>query len=331
MKRIYIARLLCVVLLGLWSCEKEEKITPEGPGSLLTNFDFPQGNDPWDAIFQEIYDTHNVKIIYKDFTDENWSHVWTPYQLGAPVTGDRFETAEELTEVANYMKKYLFDFLDPSATRGVFRRYIYLIKDMKVADLPTKMVTGIDCWMFSPPVGVNVTSSYTNYVYAPKIKIFSDILATAFKNGNISLPASFYEGIDYTTETVWYTFAYTNNNWANLWCRRGFLGSLLESGRPDFPDLFRDRNVPIAEMRERPDEEFVRFVGYALALRDIDRYFANGCRFEQSPKLQTRLHIVIDHLKSAYGIDLLAYQAIAYEGYTGTEWEGTDYQPAIPQ
>jgi hypothetical protein len=312
-----------------WSCENEEKITPEGVGPWLTPIAFPQGSDAWDKIFEDIYKEHGVKIIYKDFSDKDWSHTWIN-QAGAEITGERFETPEELTDVANYMKKYLFDVLDPATTRGVFRRYIFLVKDMKVANLSYSLSIGTDNWAFSPPVGQTNTNSYPDYVYKPKIRVFSEILITAFKNGNITLPETFYEGIDYDKTTIGYSSARTNNRWEDLWCRRGFLTTLTGDGWPTFPDAYPTMMVTITGFPGQPEDEFSRFVRHVLAIRGIDRYFANGGRFELSPKLSNRINIVINHLESAHGIDLLAYQAVAYDGYTGNEWDDSLYAPAIP-
>lgn len=322
---------LLLVLLGIsgWSCENEEKITPEGVGPWLTPIAFPQGNDAWDKVFEGIYAEHGVKIIYKDFSDKDWSHTWTN-QAGAEITGERFETPEELTAVANYMKKYLFDVLDPATTRGVFRRYIFLVKDMKVANQSYSLSIGTDNWAFSPPVGDGVTSSYPEYVYKPKIKIFSEILITAFKNGNITLPETFYEGLDYEKATLSYNRARTDNKWEDLWCRRGFLPTLTGDGWPSFPDAFPTSMVTLTSFPGQPEVEFSNFVRHVLAIRGLDRYFANGCRFEQSPKLLNRINIITNHLKTAHGIDLLAYQTVAYEGYTGNEWDGSLYTPVIP-
>ncbi|MDR2414326.1 MAG: hypothetical protein LBD64_05005 [Odoribacteraceae bacterium] len=327
--KAFFTRAFLPLLVGTiaWNCTSEPAIIPEGPGDLLSSIPFPQGDDPWDKVFKQIHEQHDVKIFYKDFSDKDWNRTWTN-ATGAPLSGERFETPEELNEVAAYVKKYIFDFIDPNLLRGVFRPHVYLIKNMKLGELPYSLVIGMNSWVFSPPTGG--ATDYSTGVYASKIQVLSEILYQAVINEMITLPDAFREGVDYQTATVGYSRAATDNNWNNLWCRRGFLSDVTDVGLPFFPDQYATMNVTIQNLQAHPEDEFLAFVHYILILRDRDRYFASGCRFENSPLLQRRFNILEEHLKTVYGIDLAAYQTMAYEGYSGSEWDSDRCVPRIP-
>ncbi|MDR0543960.1 MAG: hypothetical protein LBG30_01230 [Odoribacteraceae bacterium] len=322
------ALLVALAIAAACSCAREAAIVPEGPDALLNAIPFPQGNDPWDEVFQQIDQQHGVKIYYKNFTDADWSRSWTN-AAGAPLAGERFETPEELAAAAAYVKQYIFDFLDPTLLRGVFRPRVYLVKNMHLANIPQALSIGMDCWIFSPPL-TNATD-YSTGVYASKLAILSAILHRAYAGGNIALPPAFFEGVDYATPTDGYSRAASNNNWPNLWSRRGFLSDLGDAGLPFFPDYYPTLNVSPADFQAHPDLEFRAFVNYILILRDRDRYFADGARFEQCTLLRRRFQILEEHLKTAYGIDLLAYQSMAFDGYSGAEWDDARCVPVIPR
>ncbi|MDR2130589.1 MAG: hypothetical protein LBP56_05405 [Odoribacteraceae bacterium] len=321
---------LLLFCLPAWGCADEDPIVPEGPGALLSTIPFPQGDDPWDTIFEEIYREYGVKILYKDFTDKEWSRSWVA-SVSSSLTGGRFETPAELNAAAAFMKHYIFDFFDPDMLTGVFRPYIYLVKDMKFAGVPYTLLVGMDNWTFSPVAGTTDPADYTGYVYGPKLHVLTEILTRAFVNGRITLPAAFYEGVDYKTPITSYRKASTDNEMSNISCRRGFLDDVTTEGLPFFPDYYSARANPvISEMSSNPDKEFASFVHYILILRDRDRYFADGCRFEHSPLLKRRMDIVEEHLKRVHGVDLIAYQEMAYEGYTGSIWETDRCTPRLP-
>lgn len=326
MKTTYLKSVICLLLAGLFagSCSDEKDIVVEGPGNLLGNIEFPQGEDAWDQVFVDIYEEYGVRILYKGFTDLDWSKSWTGLS-STEVSGERFETEEELTEAAEYMKKYVFDLLDPELSRGVFRPYIYLIKNMVVGTSTPRLVVGMDSWAFSPPIGEADTESYRFFVWEPKIKVFADILVEAYNNERITLPDAFYDGVDYETAIFSYNLAKSNNDWANLWTTRGFFYAVApRDGFPIFPRDVPNNRPELSSLKDKSVTEFEDFLKNILVIREIDLYFEDGCHFEQSPLLLNRVHVFKEHLKEVYGIDLESVQRLMYEGFTGeVSWKTT--------
>lgn len=312
--------LLFAVTLLVWCCNKEDDIVATEQGSMLDKYEFPQGNDTWDQIFESIYKSHGVQIIYKEFSTGDWGQTWLETK-DTTLKGERFETAEELTAVAEYMKKFIFDPLKPEMTQGIFRPYIYLIKNMEQGGKSVSLKVGMDNWAFCPMVGDVDTEDYASYVYNAKIVIFTSILKQAFERGKISLPESFYELADYTTETRSYYMANYYNDWENLWSRRGFYTYCTIDGVPYFPRMgSTTHNVSISTMQEKSPTEFEYFVKNILTTKDLlSVYFEDGNHYEKCPLLLQRTQIFVDHMKDEYGIDLLGYQTSCREGYTGSE------------
>ena len=59
----YLLLLVIGLSLFLSGCYDEDKAEPSGDYSPV-RFEFPQGNESWDKLFEQIYDNFGICVIY---------------------------------------------------------------------------------------------------------------------------------------------------------------------------------------------------------------------------------------------------------------------------
>lgn len=330
MKTRILAVLLVCAAVFVTGCSDEGKLTPSDPGNVMDRFDFPQGNNAWDDIFAQIYEDQGVRIIYKDFTDNDWQRTWTATGESSIYSGDRFSEAE-LLAAAEFIDSYFFSFFAPGQARNIFKPYIFLVKDLKINQLGGGqedigiLTAGLDCWVMSPRVGDNVDASNREaWVYA-KVSVFCEMISGAVNDGTIVMPEEFYSMVDYTTTTRSSSSIGSNPSYySDFTPRRGFLGILSNRNGDvyctdyyyNFPGGMLEVST-LDKLREYPGTEVSRFVMWILYDEWFFERFKDGRGWENCPILEKRVEILLDTFKDEYDIDLMAYKDLVWNGYTG--------------
>lgn len=316
MKRISnILPVLAISIFVIAGCKDEAALKPSDMSSF-DRFDFPQGNNSYDNVFEEIFEDHSVMCLYKDFTEFDLGRTWTGSSNTNQLTYETFDS-EEITVLADWLKEYYFDPLG-KATNGLFKRYLYLPKNLtkETAYGPNRItfdMSGLDFWTISPDVASFMSSGEVSMsdsleVVWPVIYMFANMLDGAYQQGNITLPEDFDEGIDLETRTRPYVQMDTYYN--DFWGRRGFLQVISSTG--SYGGLGNAGGF--VDISDCPKEvQFRRFVLMAMFMRNLWSYFEDGEYWADCPLLKGRFEKIINHLKAEYGIDLREYGRNAWK------------------
>lgn len=332
-KLLFSAILLAALMFT--GCDDEKKLAPTDMGNF-DRFTFPQGTNSYDLIFKQIFDDHNIMCLYKDFTSFDLARTWTGTNVNVSTMEFDYFTDAELTDLAVWLKTYYFDFLGPDVTKGLFKRYMFLTKDYKNGGFRYYVNTaGLDFWTLSPE-----TASFASGTPAPKdssmvwgtVDILAKMIEGAVETGAITMPSSFYTGVDFTTETTSRSTGLTSapgtDGYKNYVARRGFLISLVVDGGLN-DTAFQwygaagrnisatgDGNVYTLEnIKNEPYREVGQFVRYPIWDRKYWGRFNTGGYFEDCPLLYDRTNILLNHLLTEYGIDIAAFKTLAWSKY----------------
>lgn len=234
-----------MVMAGaLFSCAGEEKLTPSKIDGVADKFAFPQGTSAADAIFEQIYDRYGVKVIYKDFTDQDIRRSWVKFDAGETYTWS-YVDASKLLGAAETLRDKVFGLLPDDVVRAGVKStpYIYLVDNLEgyyngqssgvFVLYPVRALDGItiNLQMDAP------ADSYTHKVYYPA-KVASEIFSMAFREIGMTLPESYYKGVGPITYGLW-SYAWVadglaHNNVASnpelYWARQGQIPKMNLNG-----------------------------------------------------------------------------------------------------
>lgn len=220
---LYTIAFFTIALFSI-SCSDEDKLTPSDIDNM-SRFDFPEGDSEADRIFADIDETYGVKIIYKSWTEKDWTKKWTNPGGGAISYNGfgRYFVSGEVDStlvVAEFMRDHIFAHLGYKILKG-HKPYIYLVNsfgttmDLGVISFRGYQLysdEGLDFVIYSPYATYN--PSYTaqgfHQLFTPnneaekyKVRsrmIYKKIILNAINKGTLVEPDGFSSGLDYTTK-----------------------------------------------------------------------------------------------------------------------------------
>lgn len=314
MKISTISLVILAITFFASSCYEEDPITPSDSSEQVGRFTFPQGDGSNDIKLKAIYDKFGVKVIYKDFTNEDFGLSWT-----SPATGKvGFDIGEnEYNDVANFMADYFFAALTPEITKRVLPPYFYVAdsvyaisssgpgNELKSATYTTHVYDGRDFWLFTwngcQPWNIvngkvtlskrtlSPTYSSFNYFYRRGVML-KEVFRGAVLNGNIEVPADFSTGFDFTTKIVT-----TPDTDANYYKTRGFPGQLNNKLNFNLGTLALITSTS-------PKQNFIDYMLLCM------RYSEDSIKIlyppAKYPLINQKYPLVINYMKDKYGVDL---------------------------
>ena len=142
--------------------------------------------------------------------------------------------------------------------------------------------------------------------YSKKVKrniLFRRVIEDAIMKGIIAEPATFKNGIDYKKE-----INFTNPNNAEYFMKRGFIKIFKQDYTSDNPPtgIWEYTTQGIENPSVYPYRDFVSYIRAAMwyTPEEFEAQYPSALY----PLIKQRYDLVVNHLKSTYGIDL---QAIA--------------------
>ena len=290
------------------SCDDNETLTPSDIDSL-SRYEFPQGEENWDNIFDEIYQQHGTQLLYKDFTSKDLEKKWVEDNaFGDAKYIWRYypeDGTDTLQVLSNYLRDKIFAYLNPEISKETFKPYIYLASGFQLAsyfgeyvfytNMPL-LADGMDYWIFSlPPNVIYGKPLEANEKYI-RTQIIAAYFRAAYERGALVMPAGFGNNVDYSTQLE---IEDTTNE--NYFLNRGFTHyiNLQASNEKDMripPEGYKAEQL--SKLKNGAD-----FINYITALI-FDPDFNNT--YKDYPLVLERASIVIDYMKEQYDIDLIA-------------------------
>ncbi|MEN8118563.1 MAG: hypothetical protein ABFS16_16390 [Bacteroidota bacterium] len=334
MKHILIGFLTVVAGIAITSCEyKEDKLIPNDQVDIISRFDFPEGDAPWDLRLLELSQTFDMLPIYKSFTSADLNRKWT----GLSGTVYAFnDINDEMAETyVDFLIDEVFYYYKPEIANKVLPMYFYIIDELRLNEQGEQIVVynnnGFDYWYLS---------YYTNQPNFPHDQLYPDgldypsdietllkwhngselnedeqeviracrnagiymYLEKSIDRGLIEEPADFKNGIDYSTKLN--SSASDPNHFIN----RGFVHRVEPRTIIRF-DLnviewhFRTlRNQYSLYTLAKPNFDFKCYV--RMAMRFTKEEFELQYPPETYPMVNQRYSMVVNHMRDSYDIDL---------------------------
>lgn len=278
------------------SCGKEDPLTPTPMYDDLL-FEFPQDNKEYDRDIQKIQEKFGTYVIYKDITGNLLNRAWINlYPTMSFVAGPVKE--EHVSYYVDWLNSNFFRYFDSEVFLRFFPKYFFLVdglhrEEAGVAKSHTvSMTEGVDFWAFSLQTNsAGVIQSFEEKL--ARIRFAYALIKSAFAQGYIEVPASFYQGIDYKNPI--YGGVDSAGNLVHEWHyqNRGFVKYVQPSFEYESPST----NISIITA----SEDFLMFVRKILFTSEKDFLAENG-RWDL---VMRRYNIVLDLFKQL-GVDLTA-------------------------
>ncbi|WP_040371627.1 hypothetical protein [Butyricimonas synergistica] len=128
-KQIYWVLLLA--LFGLASCAEDDGVETVKRVDLF-DFEFPQGDNPWDKEIEQIAKDWGMYIIYKEVDSTRLNRMWTVPVYNAPIYVCTTPSDEDIQVYLNLVKEWLLGSLDQKSDedRKSLPFYLYLVNDL---------------------------------------------------------------------------------------------------------------------------------------------------------------------------------------------------------
>ena len=326
MKLYHLFALLLYVSL-LTGCYKEAPLVPTQMGSVADKFDFPQGTASYDEVFQRINNEYGIKVIYKDFTENDINRAWqspTGGEISVGYIWNYLVDEQQLNTVAAILEQKVFPLLPDTIMKAASQAYPYMYLMDKLyapsnmahfALYPVNAFDGIT-------VNLEATADSDNYSYRVffPLRVAVEYFMFAFNKGMIpDLPSSFYTAVGSVS-----IFNYVSRYWAatrpdrynDYWARNGELPSISSySGRitiGQYSGWMRSSALPPIT---GSSWEVPYFFMYLSLDPNWRANFDTGGVFEDCDRLKTRVEMFYNYMKG-YGIDFDKIQEILYSGTT---------------
>ncbi len=314
MKTNILISIILVSILFLASCYKEDPIVPSSVESS-DRFTFPQGSNNYDAALVELNNKFGVKVIYKNFRDEDFNLSWTSPAIGK-VGHDIPEN--ERAAATGFMVNHIFAFLTPEITRRVLPPYFYIADSVyQLSVLGTLEYTsafpyvynGLDFWSFCwngyAPWQKNTTTgviTYQNQTLKPTTPyshfyrrgvMLKEIFKMAVNIGNITAPENFSSGLDFTTAVK---YAAGTESDVNHYKKRGFPGQMANTLNFNITALN-------SITKTSPNQNFIDYIH--LCMRYTPDSIEVNYPISQFPIIHQKYPVAVQYMKDKYGIDLV--------------------------
>ena len=377
MMKIRLYGIMLLLWAGMIACVDNDNVKYVDSVNLI-DFEFPQGNDPWDKEIEQIAKDWGMYIIYKDVDSTHLNKMWTTPSYNSPIYTCTTPSGEEVQQYVELVKEWLLGSLDKDVKedRDLLPCYLYVVNDFK--DNNPKSPTygkhiqlkqdGLDYWSLS------FTSEEMEAGLTPKMIhtlacAFSYLgMKSRFETGEYKVASEFVEMSDYEEKIGirYYSLEdfLADNSWAsemdyqfmvtpyekdpeNAFLRRGFLPQVGENfelitvvtgdmgpketyGAPtwmpwipyaDYGDFVIDDNPgPVAEtVEERVLLDFLNTIRYAIVFSEqkVREKFPLDAEdpldVEGNQIINAKYDLVVEYMKTTYGIDLPKYASILDE------------------
>jgi hypothetical protein len=311
--KLFISTILLTALI-ITSCYKEDLIIPSSQENS-ERFTFPQGNNSYDLAIADVYEKFGIKIIYKDFRNEDFNLSWTSPAIGKM----GFDIPEsERSAATGFIVNHIFGFLKPEITKKVLPPYFYVADSVyQFSVLGTLEYTsafpyvynGLDFWSFCwngyAPWQKNTTTgaiTYTTQTRKPTTPYYyfyrrgvmlKEVFKTAVNIGNIVTPENFSSGLDFTTAVKYASGTETD---VNYFKKRGFPGQMTNTLNFNISNL-------TSITKTSPNQNFIDYIH--LCMRYTPDSIEVNYPIAKFPIIHQKYPIVVQHMKEKYGIDLV--------------------------
>lgn len=211
MKNLYRLLICCFIIGACWACDDEDKLTSRFEFKL-GDFEFPQGDNEWDERIMALYEKYNVRVIYKDITEEDLARGWvgggsssTTLEMLTgtdPVTG-----RDSVAMGVDFLEEQFFPYVGQELGSKLFPIYLYLGRNVVIPgwilNLPYS-ISGMDNWIISisyskmPAYGLPAIATKT----IDMAQMIEEIYNLAIKKGAMEIPQDFSEGIDFDSKLL---------------------------------------------------------------------------------------------------------------------------------
>lgn len=282
---------LCMAAVLTAGCYSEDDIVPTDDSQSVDRFTFPQGDNSWDNDIVDIYNTFGVEMIYKGFTNTDINRSWTSYS--GTFTASELASDSEVEYTVNVLKNHIFAYLTPEITKGVFKPYIYLTRNLRRGEsgsFSNRKLSGLDSWAVCLFWDGRNTPTTKSELFQFRGAFLYDVLNDALSNGNIAIPDEYNEGFDYTTAINSY-----DRTSDNYYLKRGFVSASILWGY--FYPVSSIRSITAAS-------NFFQYIHLGMYYSDeeIDSRYPRSTY----PFLRSKLDYVVNYMKTQYNIDLKA-------------------------
>lgn len=199
--------ILLLSLLGLASCGDDDNI-----GFVekfdLQQFDFPQGDNPWDKEIEQIAKDWGMYIIYKDVDSTHLNKMWTSPIYYDPIYVCKTPSDEDVQVYLELVKTWLLGSLDKNkdSDRKQLPFYLYLVNDLNDGNPRSQTYgkkhiqfkkDGLDYWSLSF-TGEELEAGLTSEIIHNVACSFSyPGLKVRFSSGEYEIPDEFAVMSDY--------------------------------------------------------------------------------------------------------------------------------------
>ena len=299
----YLLLLITGLSLFLGGCYDEDKAVPSGDYSPV-RFEFPQGSESWDKLFEQMYDDFGICVIYKDCTPGDLNKNWTISAggdwTGHPVPDDHMPKYEDL------LKNYLVPFLGKKEiVEACSPLYLYLAEDLggsyaSYGDNVGVNLNGLDFWA----IGLLDTIKFIfdipgieDFRHGLVHSVYNKIVENSVVKNLITEPVGFQAGIDYKTE-----IEKENPEDPNYYMNRGFVGYITCMTSMccmfNWSDYWYGN---IEQIVTAKGGDFMMFT--RAAMRWTKEEFEEKFPPEKYPLVNARYKMVVEQFKN-YGFDL---------------------------
>lgn len=282
------------LLLAAVSCGKEDTIDPTPMRDDLL-FEFPQDNQEYDRKIQRIQEEYGTYVIYKDITDNLLNRAWINLYPSMTLTASAV-APEHIDSYVDWLENNLFCYFGSTPLKKFFPRYFFIVDNLHrvengidKAHMPAK-TDGVDFWAFSRKASSSgVLQSFDEKTV--RITFAYALIKTAFEQGQIQVPSSFYQGIDYKNPV--YNAIY-NDGTVHEWHYQ--LRGFVKYVQPTFEYESPATDISVISMA---GEDFLMYVRKIL-FSTPSQFISENARWDL---VMSRYQIVLDVFKDL-GIDL---------------------------
>lgn len=316
-----------VMSLLTFSCAPDEDpLEPSGNYSVL-RFEFPQGNNSWDAELKEIHDNYGVYLLYKEITEKDLNKSWTAVPTGNLYYGEALND-QQVQYYVDFFKNNFFAYISPEFAKNSMPIKIYMLDNLRAVPQGSQDETaedgyssyfintrfdGFDYWAVSfkqneidDPEATDL-DGLTSMLKIKRCAFIYKLLVNALQNGDLEEPVEFGEETDYQTSYTVEPAAYGTNNY---YLNRGFINALTTDFQYNRNGLRETTSTYVSYWKSTQTIEpavgahrdFMVYVRAAMFY--TRRQFYRKYNQADFPLISKKYECVIDYFKNTVGIDL---------------------------
>lgn len=318
----YIYTLFALLLLLSTSCSDEDTIIPTEMESV-SRFVFPEGTSECDRIFNDIYEEYGIQILYKNWTEKDWTKSWTNPTGGSTyvLAGRHFVKGEvdSVLVVAEFMRDNIFAHVGPELFQA-HKPYIYLVSSFSEAQDFGAIIlgayklynttTGLDFEVYSPHAVATNPSFQYNAAFTqlfdenneiPKHKarvrlIYHKTFIPALDKKKLVAPKDITSNMDFNTE-----LELEDATKSNYYAKRGFVKIVNST----FETENNPKKDPKAYDVDNIKGENAVFRAY-LRLAMYKTKEEVTAQYGEFPLVMEKYNLTVSYMKEQYDVDLQA-------------------------